>query len=291
MRRSQNRSQRCLNVGCGRHWHADWENLDLVACAPAVKAWDITQGLPENDSVFDAVYHSHLLEHLTPQQAQSLFVECFRVLKPGGILRVVVPDLEQIARIYLRQLEQAAHGDTAAARKYEWIKLELLDQMVRTTSGGLMGPYMSQPNLPHRKFIESRMGQELSASLTTSPPISPQRASLLKRCRDLVDQVRVYLARFCLGKKNSAYLDEALFRQQGEIHRWMYDRYSLQQLGAAAGFSQGRVCSAFSSEILDFQQFGLDTVDDNIRKPDSLFMEFYKPSQANPASLPHRQAA
>ena len=90
-----------LNVGCGQRFHADWVNVDLVPADSSVRACDISKGLPFDDGQFDAVYHSHVLEHLDPAAGRALLAECLRVLKPGGVVRIVVPDLEQIATCLL----------------------------------------------------------------------------------------------------------------------------------------------------------------------------------------------
>ncbi len=55
------------------------------------------QGIPFPDRSFDVVYHSHVLEHLSKSEASKFLKECSRVLRPQGVLRVVVPDLEEIA--------------------------------------------------------------------------------------------------------------------------------------------------------------------------------------------------
>src|SRR5207302_1827164 len=99
---------------------------------------DVTSSLPFDDCHFDAVYHAHLLEHLPRERVPSFLGECFRVLKPGGVLRVVVPDLEQIARLYLESLEAAWDGDRDASQRYRWAMLEMYDQMVRERPGGAM---------------------------------------------------------------------------------------------------------------------------------------------------------
>ena len=101
------REMQMVNVGCGRHFHRDWVNLDLVSGVPGVMRHDLRRGLPFDKAACDVIYHSHLLEHLTDKNARSFLSDCFRVLKPGGILRVVVPDLEGISRAYLASLKQA----------------------------------------------------------------------------------------------------------------------------------------------------------------------------------------
>jgi predicted SAM-dependent methyltransferase len=56
-----------------------------------------------------------MLSHLRPADAFNLTRECCRVLKPGGVLRVVTEDLEQMCRTYLQKLEAAATGDGESA--------------------------------------------------------------------------------------------------------------------------------------------------------------------------------
>ena len=54
----------------------------------------------DNNSV-DVIYTSHMLEHLSKKSANHFIKECNRVLKKGGILRVVVPDIKKIVDDYL----------------------------------------------------------------------------------------------------------------------------------------------------------------------------------------------
>lgn len=62
---------------------------------------DIRKPLPFPEACAGAVYASHVLEHLYPEEGQQLIREAFRVLYGGGILRVVVPDLGTIIQEYL----------------------------------------------------------------------------------------------------------------------------------------------------------------------------------------------
>src|SRR3989338_5668159 len=61
---------------------------------PEIIGQSLLRPLEFADNTFYAVYHSHLLEHLPKRYVPVFLQECWRVLKPGGILRVVVPDLE-----------------------------------------------------------------------------------------------------------------------------------------------------------------------------------------------------
>jgi predicted SAM-dependent methyltransferase len=59
---------------------------------------DLRHGIPLVDASVDVVYSSHFLEHLSRSQGLALLDECRRVLRPGGLLRVTVPDAEPAIR-------------------------------------------------------------------------------------------------------------------------------------------------------------------------------------------------
>jgi SAM-dependent methyltransferase len=76
-----------------------------------VRYGDVTRGLPLADGSCRGVYCSHVLEHLSLQDFDRSIAETFRILAPGGIFRLVVPDLEDAAREYLAAVR---HGDGTA---------------------------------------------------------------------------------------------------------------------------------------------------------------------------------
>lgn len=132
-----------LNLGCGHNAVDGWDNYDRspmimlrkipalrgvlyklkVLHADHMKTWpeniiqrDLSKPLPYPDNTAEAVYSSHMLEHLYLDDARALLRECFRVLRPGGLIRFAVPDGEQWARDLL------AAGDDpggVAAMKYQ----------------------------------------------------------------------------------------------------------------------------------------------------------------------------
>ena len=65
-----------------------------------VRYLDVTRRLRLPDASFEAVYSSHVLEHLAPGEADRALRELHRVLAPGGVLRVAVPDLDHVIASY-----------------------------------------------------------------------------------------------------------------------------------------------------------------------------------------------
>jgi hypothetical protein len=93
----------------------------------------------------------------------------------------------------------------------------------------------------------------------------------------LVNKSRFWLAKICVtviaGQQAKIAFEEGMFRKSGEIHYWMYDRFSLRRMLQQTGFVDVCVCGAGESRIPDFNSYNLDVVEGQVRKPDSLFME------------------
>lgn len=74
------------------------ETTDIVKITDKTNCYflkhDATKRIPLAEQQFQTVYHSHFLEHVNPVEGYNVLVECFRILKPGGTLRILVPDLE-----------------------------------------------------------------------------------------------------------------------------------------------------------------------------------------------------
>jgi predicted SAM-dependent methyltransferase len=281
-----------LNLGCGNRHHPEWINIDIAPGGEGVIAHDLSLGIPLPDGSCDAVYHSHLLEHLRQPAALKFMRECYRVTRPGAILRVAVPDLEQICRVYLQKLEEALRNHRNSAADYDWIILEMLDQTVREQSGGGMVAYLSQSPLPNEDFIYERIGEEgrnivrvlREQSINNSDRSSGRTEEVGRRkstptLQTLRSKIRRRLLTRWLGSDWRRPLEIGRFRLAGEVHQWMYDRYSLARLMLTAGFQDPVRQGATESQITDWPGFNLDTLaDGTIVKPDSLFMEAKRPA-------------
>ena len=66
-----------------------------------IKLLDATKTFPFKDKSIDVIYSSHMMEHLHRDDAINFIKECFRVLRPKGILRLVMPDLRMNIENYL----------------------------------------------------------------------------------------------------------------------------------------------------------------------------------------------
>jgi predicted SAM-dependent methyltransferase len=113
-----------LNLGCGRQVVDGWTNVDYSLGArltkiPGFKAlnrifrfvnidWDeqiylhnLTKPFPWRDKSVDVIYSSHTLEHFTKGQGLLFLKECYRCLREGGIIRILVPDLKWYVSEYM----------------------------------------------------------------------------------------------------------------------------------------------------------------------------------------------
>jgi SAM-dependent methyltransferase len=93
---------RRLNWGCGDDPPAGWVNSDLVDASGVDITCDIREGLPVDDDWFDYVVSIHALPMIRYPDLVPVLTELRRVLKPGGVLRLGLPDVEKGIQALLR---------------------------------------------------------------------------------------------------------------------------------------------------------------------------------------------
>lgn len=89
-----------LHVGCGTNVVPQWLNCDLFPSSLHVVHLDAVRPFPFPDSSFDFIFSEHMIEHVTFLSGQGFLRECFRVLKPGGVIRIATPDLAFLCNLY-----------------------------------------------------------------------------------------------------------------------------------------------------------------------------------------------
>lgn len=282
--------QKLLNLGCGSRFSKDpgWVNLDVIHATKGIISHDLSKGIPFAAQTFDVVYHSQLLEHFSREEGSQLTQECFRILKPRGIVRIAVPDLANTCRLYLELLEKIESGDRSCLSKYDWIILELLDQTTRAAPGGEMEKYLKRKAPPDKEFISERIGtvaKEIwkSADIATCGLKEKNNKTNFKhwvvRVRKVPYKLRRLLMAVLLSKKEMKAIELGLFRLSGEVHQWAYDKYSLRRILEDAGFVKVQQYSARESGILEWHKYLLDVdADGSVHAPSSIYMEGVKPA-------------
>lgn len=173
-----------LHLGCGLCSPPGWLNVDgswqvvlarhrwaksllmklkILPASRAATVWgtnivrlNLTRPLPFSTCQFKAVYSSHTLEHLYHADARRLLGECWRVLQPAGICRIVVPDLRAFVDRYL--LERGQDLATAAEAL-----MERLGTHPRSINRGLLAAYQRLTTYHDHKWMYD--GASLSALL------------------------------------------------------------------------------------------------------------------------------
>mgnify|MGYP001263031083 CR=1 FL=1 len=116
-----NTDKKYLQLGCGDNYnndsfiHCDFYTRDFfnIFKKKNFLCLDLRYKLPFNDNQFEGIFSEHTLEHLYPSEALKLLNEIYRILKPGGILRLVVPDL----KIYINYYN---NKDISLGRNYKF---------------------------------------------------------------------------------------------------------------------------------------------------------------------------
>lgn len=256
-----------LNIGCGNNYHKDWINLDLYR-SKFVRYHNIKKKLPFLDNSVDVIYHSHVLEHLRKDDAKKFLKDCFRVLRPGGIMRVVVPDLEKITREYLLNLENSFNSMSKdSVLKYNWNKIEFFDQIIRNRPGGDMLNVIKSGDF-NKEYAVKRNGDEIINILK-----SIERLNFFKEAAFEFIKKRGFVYNLL-----SSFLKKLNPSKSGEAHKWMYDRLDLKIILNYSGFRDFSILSYKNSDIKDWDKYFLDksSFGDFARKPDSLFVEVKK---------------
>ena len=118
VRRALASGKRLLNLGCGPNIAPGFINLDYTWRPGLDLCWDLANGLPLPDGYIEGIYTEHCFEHLPLDLCKRTIAEAFRVLKPGGTFRVVVPDGGLYLDLYQRSKAEPVDFPYVEAGKF-----------------------------------------------------------------------------------------------------------------------------------------------------------------------------
>jgi predicted SAM-dependent methyltransferase len=93
-----------LHIGCGTVYKDGWINIDNNSDDNIKKldfSWDLRNKLPFPNNSVDFIYNEHFLEHLTVEEGLAALKNFRDILKPGGVMRIAMPDLADVISNYL----------------------------------------------------------------------------------------------------------------------------------------------------------------------------------------------
>jgi len=106
-----------LHLGCGPKYLPGFVNIDGNLFNKLDLWLDVRNGLPFSSNTVDSIYSTHMFEHFYPDELQLLLRECLRVLRPGGGIRLIVPNLGSAISAYSRK--QSAWFDDSFPRHFD----------------------------------------------------------------------------------------------------------------------------------------------------------------------------
>lgn len=98
------RSRRKIHLGSGDHRIDGWINVDFSPAMPVDLVADLTRAMPLRSDSIDLIHSEDFVEHVDEAAGNVVLRECFRVLRSGGVMRVLTPDLRALVNeLYVRR--------------------------------------------------------------------------------------------------------------------------------------------------------------------------------------------
>ena len=270
-----------INLACGGVFIAGdgWINLDYGASNAAVQRADLLGHLPLPNDHVALVYSSHFLEHIPREQVSGFLTECRRILAPGGVLRLVLPDLENLCRTYLAHRERGEHEQAY------FLVLEMIDQCVRRESGGELGRhYRALKSSPGEhaaliEFVRERTGENILSN-PSREPLKARMATIGYLARGVQRRVERIWTRAVLQLLPKAFRAQNVsLASVGERHHWLWDFEQLRAELERVGFEAVTRCTASESRFdgFPFQPLDLDAEGRPRKGSESMYIEAIKP--------------
>lgn len=99
MKRKRLKQYKKLHLGCGSNILDGWANIDYSKDRRIIRL-DLTKPLPVEKRSIRYIFSEHFIEHISREDLLSLLRECYRVLKPEGVIRITTPSLRKLISVY-----------------------------------------------------------------------------------------------------------------------------------------------------------------------------------------------
>lgn len=264
-----------INIACGDTYVIEkgWQNFDFSPHSSFVTQANLLGDLPLNNCNVDIVYSSHFIEHIPRSMVPTFLSECYRILKPRGRIRLVLPDLGELCSTYLDERNSGSHD------KADFLVLEMLDQCVRNISGGELGAYYSQlrsdaeNNSEMISYVKKRTGHDFRFN---NAPFEISYKKWLSIFDKILSKISQWYCHIVIAFLPMAFRTQNIsLTSVGERHTWIYDYHTLEKMLNEAGFSSVQKFSANTSGVTNFPFYPLDiNSDGSARKGlESMYIE------------------
>ena len=99
-----------LHLGSGDHHIAGWINVDVSPALRVEVAADLTREMPFRSGSIDFIHSEDFIEHVDAEAGTAVLRECHRILRTGGVMRILTPDLRAIVEeVYLHRDPRHLH--------------------------------------------------------------------------------------------------------------------------------------------------------------------------------------
>ena len=269
-----------VNIACGTVYvdSPNWRNFDYAPVASSIKKANLLSRLTIDDASVDVVYSSHFFEHIPRNNVREFVKECYRILKSGGKIRLVLPDLEELCREYISQRDKDQHV------KADFVVHEMLDQCVRKTPGGELKQYFDrikeENDTDLLEYIKERTGDEFFDNVDGMGEF--KKINIFKKLlnfKKIIGRMEQIYVRLLLMLLPAAFRQQNIsFTHVGERHTWIYDFYSLSNILQDCGFVSVEKKSYDKTSIEGFPLYPLDVSRENTPRKgrESMYIEATK---------------
>tara|TARA_B100000989_G_C19455570_1_gene433850 strand:+ start:163 stop:984 length:822 start_codon:yes stop_codon:yes gene_type:complete len=225
---------RFLNIACGNTLIDNelWTNIDFTSTNKSVKRMNVLSKLPFNNGSFDVIYTSHFVEHIPKEDLSGFYKECFRLLKPGGMIRIVMPDFEFLMKEYF------FHIENRDIDKLEFVSLLIFDQCVRNNRGGSLQKYLYDLGLSDDDSMKEYVFELIGDDSGFISQGSLERNFYKRSFRKIIHNPSLILDALTFFRNYAvSFLFSKGFRKQnisyaslGEKHMWLYDNFLMSEI-------------------------------------------------------------